>query len=236
MAGDPALPPARFDELAAMEDPRVRMTLSRRDDLSPDQVRTLVGTGDPKVIGPLLSRGRVDPAGLHALAADPSLRYLLVRAEDLPADLLDSLAHDPNVLIVTALAEYRRLPGDLAAELSRHPDRRVRRGLARNTSLPPQLLAEMSADDDVSFALAANPATPAEVVARLATHPSFTVRRAAALRTDLPPETYELLAADPERVVRLPVAANPATPERLLRALAADADPGVAETAAELLS
>jgi hypothetical protein len=222
LARNPALPAGLLERLLAVPDRGVRLRLARRDDLSPGHVRSLLGTGDTHVIGLLLRRSLVDLAGVRALAADPALRWLLVSVKDLPADVLAGLAHDANASTVAMVAEYQLLSDPLADELSRHPDRRVRRGLARNTTLSPRLFARLGADDAVSFALAANPATPAEIVARLATHEEFTVRRAAAHRTDLPPETYELLAADPERGVRRPAAANPAVPEHLLRALAAD--------------
>lgn len=220
-ARDPALPASTLDELVGTDDRWVRTMVARRTDLSPAHVRSLLDTGDPHAIGPLLDHGLVGPANVRAVAADPALRDLLAGVGNLPADVLTALARDPKPSLVAGVAQYQRLPRPLAEELCRHPDPQVRRGLARNTSLDPELLARLESDS-VAFALAANPSTPAEVVARLAANASFTVRRAAAHRTDPPAGTYALLATDPERVVRHPVAANPAVPGQVLRSLAVD--------------
>lgn len=243
LARNPALPSALVDRMIGLADAMVCLEIAGRDDLTPEQVRSLLALDDSTVVSVLLEKGRVepadvslanpsvalvvagrpdaDPAVVRALAAHPDseVRARLPEwAAALPPDVIDLLAHDPDDEVVAELVIFHALPSDLAAALSGHPSFAVRRALAVSKHTPPQVLTALSAeaDDDMAYALACNPATPAATAASLMAHPS--AHNALARRTDLPAAVYEQLADDPR--VGHWLATNPAVPLPLLRKFA----------------
>lgn len=238
LAENPALPPALLDRLIAAADPVLRREIAGRGDLSAAQVRVLLASDEPGVVSVLLARGRVGPADVplsnpevalvvsghpdappsvaRALASHPDVRARLPEwAHELPADVVDLLARDPDEQVVAELVTFHAVPASLADELSRHPSTEVRRALAASPHTPASVLVRLTP----CFAreLAGNPATPPAVAAALVR--DHRARHALASRTDLPACVYEQLAADVEPGVLAELAANPAVPVPLLRQL-----------------
>jgi hypothetical protein len=89
----------------------------------------------------------------------------------------------------------------------------------QDPTTPAEMLVELSRRGDavIDAGLAGNPGTPPDVTARLVGHAVDFVRWQLADRTDLPMWAYERLATDAIPGIRWHVAANPATPEAVLR-------------------
>ncbi|MDX3457352.1 hypothetical protein PV396_36270 [Streptomyces sp. ME02-8801-2C] len=96
----------------------------------------------------LLDEGRGDPEWARLLVADPWFlrRERLAECAGLPADVVETLAADPDVNVVSELALYTTAP-EIVARLARHPHTDVRRALAWNEATPPAVLASLLGGD-----------------------------------------------------------------------------------------
>ncbi|MEU4254057.1 hypothetical protein AB0F15_42360 [Amycolatopsis sp. NPDC026612] len=150
----------------------------------------------------------------------------------LPGPIVDLLAADPDLDVVTSAARCQVPMARLAAD----PRRAVRRALAANEQAPPDLLRRIvreaescrwapvaweqgASPDDLLATLAGNPATPPD---SLPGGGHVLVRWAMASRTDLAGEVYAELAEDAMPGVRYDLARNPAAVAFLPRLLARD--------------
>ncbi|MDX3193993.1 hypothetical protein PV458_36845 [Streptomyces sp. MN03-5084-2B] len=260
LAANPALPAPLLDSLVETADDELGPILAARPDLTPEHAWTLAARCGPGVLYPLLGHGLLTPAdvpfgdpwrGLAVLEhpdADPAWFERLARDPDpvvrselsarfpLPERIIDVLAADPDLDVVTSAARCQRPTARLAAD----PRREVRRALAANEQSPPDLLRRIAteaaseaenrrcppvagkpgaAPDDLLATLAGNPATPPDC---LPADAAALVRWAMASRTDLAAGVYAKLAEDEVPGVRWDLARNPAAVAFLPRLLARD--------------
>lgn len=171
LAANPSLPPYLIDRLLTYEDECVdpancdlATTLGDRTDLSREQAMRLVAHDDAGVgmgCAAVLTAADVDPARwplvalalLENSAGPPAwarhfatvpetwFRERLAGCPDLPADVSETLAADPDVRVVAELA-YWATP-TVAAGLARHPHAEVRSAVAANERTPPSVLAAL---------------------------------------------------------------------------------------------
>ncbi|MFE3638934.1 hypothetical protein [Streptomyces sp. NPDC059168] len=165
LAANPALPPELVDRLIAIADADVAADLALREGLSRTQAVALASrvgetavplayqglltaadvdpVAQPHVALALLDERAGDPAWARLLAADPDveLREKLASCPELPPDVMETLAADSDVRVVTELALWTT--PDMAARLSRHPHAEVRRAVAANEATPPDVLATL---------------------------------------------------------------------------------------------
>ncbi|WP_410611625.1 hypothetical protein [Amycolatopsis sp. lyj-109] len=256
LAANPALPAPLLDHLVATADDELGPILAARDDLTRDHAQALAARCGPGVLYPLLERGLLtpadvpfgdpwrglailehpdaDPAWFDRLARDPDpvIRAELGARFPLPEPIIDLLAADPDLDVVTSAARCQRPTARLAAD----PRHEVRQALAANEQSPPDLLRTIAAEaenrrwspvawkpgaapNDVLTTLAGNPATPPD---SLPVDAHELVRWAMASRTDLADDVYAKLAEDDLPGVRWELAGNPAAAAFLPRLLARD--------------
>ncbi|OIJ64453.1 hypothetical protein [Streptomyces mangrovisoli] len=162
LAANPALPGDLVDHLIARADDDLAHDLARRPDLSHAQALALMErvtdsaallayegrltaadvdpATHPDAVLALLDRGagRAEWARLLARDPDRSRRERLATCPDLPPDVVDALAADPDVRVVAELALWTT--SSAAARLAGHPHAEVRRAVAANESTPPASL------------------------------------------------------------------------------------------------
>lgn len=156
--------------------------------------------------------------------------------------------HKPPLALEDRLREgLRKLDGwDLMQLLRTEREIDEQQKQRARASTDPEELALLSEDEDVGvrFAVAANPHTGTEVLMRLAGDPAAAVRAGVAMGVtqDLlaPPQVQERirqmarqLAADPQPLVRLALAGNPALEPETCDLVAQDADPVIRQKLAE---
>ncbi|MET9387898.1 hypothetical protein ABZY09_44650 [Streptomyces sp. NPDC002928] len=163
LATNEALPSELVDRLIAVADADIADGLASRADLSHEQAvdlatrveesavrlayEGLLTAADvnplthPEVALALLDKRCGDLEWAWLLAEDPDAehRAKLAACPDLPVDVREMLAADPDVRVVAELALWTT--ADLAARLARHPHAEVRRAVAANEATPPQVLA-----------------------------------------------------------------------------------------------
>ncbi|MEU1534011.1 hypothetical protein [Streptomyces fagopyri] len=165
LAANTALPSELVDRLIAVADTDIAVDLAGRADLSHAQAVTLASRVedsrvylahqglltaadvdpevDPHAALALLHEraGRAEWASLFAADPLPEHREKLAGCPGLPSDVVEALAADPDVGVVTELALWT--PPDVAARLAEHPHAEVRRAVATNESTPPAVLAAL---------------------------------------------------------------------------------------------
>ncbi|WP_225801269.1 hypothetical protein [Streptomyces sp. NK15101] len=170
LAENPALTTELFDRLVAGGEEDVLHALAGREQLSTDQVRTLLAVGDPTLTCRLVRLGLVPwsdvpeghpgraldavlggaapPAAWWEAAADPAaeVRQEVAYEPDAPAEVLAALADDADPRVVKSAAGNSCLPPALLPRLARHPSTAVREAVAGNENAPAALLAELLAD------------------------------------------------------------------------------------------
>uniref|UniRef100_A0AAU2JJT2 Leucine rich repeat variant n=1 Tax=Streptomyces sp. NBC_00049 TaxID=2903617 RepID=A0AAU2JJT2_9ACTN len=222
VARNPATGEELIRLLAADEDPDVRRSLAQHPHIPLDLLTELaVGTR----LGPnLLPRiASATPAEAAALAASASaaVRMLVAERRDLPPELRDALADDPDASVVKAVAPH---PG-LSEE-------RLRAMVAR---FGVQVLARVAANPDASGALleelTLHRPPVRKVFKEVARHPNATGpallacladktgRRLAAAHPALPAQAFPELLADEDHRVAQEAAGNPALPPALMAEL-----------------
>ncbi|MEU8677648.1 hypothetical protein [Streptomyces sp. NPDC048560] len=165
LAANEALSSELVDRLIAVADDDLGAVLARRADLSHAQAVELASRGDETAVrlayGGLLTADDIDPVAqpLVALALldtragrpqwarllvahpDHEYREKLAACPDLPADVVENLAADQDVRVVTELALWTT--PHVAAALAEHPHAEVRRGVAANEATPPPVLSAL---------------------------------------------------------------------------------------------
>ncbi|MDX3688890.1 hypothetical protein PV726_00790 [Streptomyces europaeiscabiei] len=218
LAGDDAL----MRVLAEDECPDVRRRLAHNPNVPLDVLVRFIAT---KKIGPTLLP-RVEAAspaevGKLAHSADSTVRMLVALRRDLPAEIRDALATDPDAKVVKSIAPH---PGLSEARLRAMVDRH---GVG--------VLAALAANPDASGALLehlAHHRPPVhEAFREIAAHPHATPRALLACLTDgqarpiaaghpaLPPQVIVELLADDDGHVAKAAAGNASLPGAVMRNL-----------------
>ncbi|MGW0845123.1 hypothetical protein ACWD26_34295 [Streptomyces sp. NPDC002787] len=269
LAANPALPSELVDRLIAVADDDVAHDLAGHADLSRAQAVALVsrvaGSGvrlayegrltaadvdpvaQPYVALALLDEGAGSPEWARLLAADPVVehREKLAACPGLPADVVETLAADPDVRVVAELALWAG--PDVAARLAGHPHAEVRRAVAANEATPPDVLAALVAGEGLPPAgrcLVCDreepPFTHGPDCARRdcdlrpgascdGSHESTAhdMLRAALANPATPAEAVAGFADHPSTLLRWALAAHPGLPPEVCVRLAADPTPGI---------
>ncbi|MER6449017.1 hypothetical protein [Streptomyces venezuelae] len=221
-ASNPGIGQELVGVLAADPEDRVRRALAEHPHVPLDLLAELtVGHRAEWSLRPRIAAAT--PAELAELAASPhaAVRMLVAQRRDLPADLRDALAVDPDVSVVRAVAPH---PG-LSEELLR--DMIARHGV--------QVLSRVAANPDASGALlelvtrhrpGVRGALKAVAEHARATGPALlacladrTARPLAAAHRALPPEAITELLADEDPWVAQTAAANPSLPPAVMARL-----------------
>ncbi len=130
----------------------------------------------------------------HRKDPDWMLRMDIAQHDDLPADVVDTLAADGDWRIRLRVATHHSLQDRVVRQLARDENVQVRKRIAER--------------DDLLF----------EIVRMLAVDPTIPVRYAVAKRADLPAEIVLNLASDPAEMVKKAIMKReePTTPEMTL--------------------
>ncbi|WP_455770998.1 hypothetical protein [Streptomyces erythrochromogenes] len=242
VAEHPGLPAEVYARLAGDPDPRVRASVARNPGSGPEVSRVLAA--DPEVevrravahhprvpfdvlerltpttrLGqeplPRISAATPEELAQGAASAHPRVRMLVAHRHDLPPELRDRLAADPDASVAKAVAPHPGLsperlramvalhgqqvlarvaanpeaPGDLLAEVARHdpPAQRALREIASHPHATAEALLPCLAGGRSRVSAAAHPALPAAVVVGLLDDPDPDVVEAAAGNPALPP-------------------------------------------------
>ncbi|MFJ4572148.1 hypothetical protein ACIP4W_12075 [Streptomyces sp. NPDC088846] len=222
LAGNPAIGEALIRVLAVDRGHDVQRRLAHNPRVPLDVLSRLAAAVK---IGPtLLPRiAAASPAEVKELSAssNPAVRMLLAERRDLPAEIRDVLAADPDAKVAKSVAPH---PGLSEAQLRSMVERhgvRVAAKVAANPDVPPALLADLTRHvPPVKKALREvarhRDATGPALLACLADRRA---RPIAAGHPALPPQAVvELLADDDWRVVEA-AAANPSLPSAVMAEL-----------------
>lgn len=249
---NPTLPADLVEALSHHADSGIRAWVATRADLTGEQVARLGADPDDLVRRwlmdhafltdrqrSLLGRAGAQPSYEEALewarSENRTLRRRVAQREDLPADLVALLGHDPDVQVRRALARIGHLPPDLVVHLSQDPDEQVRTALARHhPEAPGELLLRCYLDDQGRDWLPSRPRFPLAGLALFADHPDPLARTLAALDPEADPELIGRLLADPDPEVRHAMARCPRLPADRITALLDDeelAEPAAANPA-----
>ncbi|MEJ8645916.1 hypothetical protein WKI68_41215 [Streptomyces sp. MS1.HAVA.3] len=213
IAGNPSLPPDLVARLAADPDPRVRLQVSARPELSESERAAIDYTVDAEDRLSTLDwvwERREDAAFLRrcAKSAHTWLRRSAAVCPGLPADAVELLAQDEDFAVRLLLAEF-------------HPEP------------PPELLIDLylNGTHRAVGMLVVRPGFPAAGLAtRLGDSPDPRGRRLALRDPGLEPELLDRLSRDPE--TRADAGRDPRLPVARIRELLADPDRDAAAAAA----
>ncbi|MGA4956441.1 hypothetical protein [Streptomyces lavendulocolor] len=275
LAENPALPAELVDRLIAVADTDVADVLARRADLTHDQAVALVArveeSGVPLAYGghltaadidpvtrpdaalALLDRGAGAPWWARLLVAGPVVarRERLAACPDLPSDVVDALATDPELGVVAELALWTT--SRWTAGLAAHPHAEVRRAVAANEAAPAAVLAALVTGDglpplrrcpacdrgegppvhDPRGPLPHGDLLPGASCDGSHESAVHDIRLAALQNPATPVHAVATLADHPSRLLRQALAARPDLPADVCRRLVADPVAGVrAELAA----
>lgn len=222
LAENPAIGHALMIALSADRDPAVRRALAHNPRVPLDVLTGLAGSA--RIGATLLPRiAAASPAEIRRLAGsrDAAARMLLAQRRDLPPEIRDELAADPDARVVKSIAAH---PGLTDSRLRAMVDRHGVRVLARVATNP-------DAGRSLLESLARHEPPVPKALREIVRHPDATApallaclsdRRArpvAARHPALPPAVVvELLADDDAEVVEA-AAANPSLPPAVMRSL-----------------
>ncbi|WP_405691299.1 hypothetical protein [Streptomyces sp. NBC_00057] len=216
LAENPAIDDALIRVLASDRDHNVRRRLAHNPHVPLDLLTHLAGT--TKIGTTLLPRiASASPAEVEALAQSPkpAARMLVAQRRDLPPEICDALANDPDAKVAKFIAPH---PGRSEAQLRAMVDRhgvRVLAKVAANPDATPALLEDLTrnepsvqkafreiarhrnatasallaclADKQARPIAAGHPALPPPVIVELLTDADWQVVEAAAANPSLPP-------------------------------------------------
>ncbi|MET7516935.1 hypothetical protein ABZS88_26305 [Streptomyces sp. NPDC005480] len=215
VAENPAIDDALIRVLAGDRDPEVRRRLTHNPHVPLDVLTDLAGT--TKIGATLLPRiAAASPAEVEELARSPhpAARMLLAQRRDLPPEIRDALAADPDAKVVKSIASHPglsearlramidrhgvRVVAKVAAnpdatpamleDLTRHepPVQKAFREVARHPNATGSALHNCLADKQARPLAAGHPALPPHVIAELLTDTDWQVVEAAAANPSLP--------------------------------------------------
>ncbi|MFJ4467726.1 hypothetical protein ACIP2X_09675 [Streptomyces sp. NPDC089424] len=275
LAANTALPSGLVDRLIAVADAEVAAELAGRPDLSHAQAVALASRDEecavrlvyegrltatdidpmaqPHAALALLDEGGGSPEWARLFAADPVVgrREKLAACPGLPSDVVETLAADRDVRVVTELAWWAT--PEVAGRLAEHPHAEVRRAVAANEATPPVILEALITGtglppaqrclvcdrEETPFAHDQNcPRPDCDLLPGAAcdgSHQSTVhdVQQAALRNGATPTEAASSFVDHPSVLLRSALAARPDLPPEVCRRLAADPVPGVRATLAE---
>ncbi|KUL39031.1 hypothetical protein [Actinoplanes awajinensis] len=217
LAENPALPVALLRRMAGDQTHEVRRRLAHNPAVPLDVLAELAGTTR---IGPTLlprvATATDEELRQLAASANPEVRMLLAVRRDLPADVRDGLAGDPDAKVVAAVAGHPGLSAArLAAMVAAHGVRVIGRvaanpdatadlllDLARREPRVPKALREIARHPHADAAALEHCLADTQARPIAAGHPALPPDRVAALLTDADPQVAESAAGNPS----LPVA------------------------------
>ncbi|MEV8038558.1 hypothetical protein [Streptomyces sp. NPDC086182] len=209
LAGNPAISESLIRVLADDRGHDVQRRLAHNPQLPLEVLIRLAGT--TKTGATLLPRiAAASPAEIEELAQspDPAARMLVAQRRDLPTEIRDALATDPDAKVVKSIAAHPSLSeAQLRAMVDRHGARVIAK-VATNPDATPALLEELTRHEP----------SAQKAFREIARHRNAT---APALRACLA-----------DRQARPVAASHPALPEQLIVELLTDADWQVVEAAA----
>ncbi|CAM5608755.1 hypothetical protein SVIOM74S_08825 [Streptomyces violarus] len=219
LAAHPGLDDALLRALAGDRDPDVRRTLAHHPRVPLDVLTDLARTA--KIGSSLLPRiAAASPAEVEELAMspEPAARMLVAQRRDLPPEIRNRLADDPDAKVVKALAPH---PGLSEAQLRAMADRhgvRVLAKVATNPDASPALLEDLVQHKPVVQKMFREVARhrSATASALLVCLTDRQARPVAAGHPAVPPPVLVELLADPEWQVVEAAAANPSLPPAVM--------------------
>lgn len=226
LARNPSFPADLASGLAGHEDPRVRLAVSARPDLSEEERAAIdweVAPEDRLDTLRWVWDARKDPEILRrcATSAHTWLRRSAAVCPELPGDCVELLAGDEDFAVRLLLAEFHpQAPPELLLDLYLHGTHRAVAMLSVKPRFPVAGLAARfaRAADPRARALAVrDPDATPELLERLSGDPDNGVREAAARDPRTPVRRVVELLEDP--VVGSAAAGNPALPEAEMVAL-----------------
>ncbi|MEW2115352.1 hypothetical protein AB0945_09200 [Streptomyces sp. NPDC005474] len=216
LAGNPAIDDALMRTLADDEDQDVRRHLAHNPHVPLDVLVRLAATTKLRADLPPPRIAAASPAEVGELArsTDSTVRMLLALRRDLPAEIRDALAADPDAKVLKSIAPHPGLseaqlramvdrhgvrvlakvatnpdaPGALLEDLTRHrpPVQKAFREIARHPRATPQALLACLADDRARAIAAGHPALPPQTIVELLADDDCAVAKAAAGNPALP--------------------------------------------------
>ncbi|MFD7455907.1 MULTISPECIES: hypothetical protein [unclassified Streptomyces] len=255
LAARPDLPPPVYRRLAHDSSPAVRAELAENPAIDEALIRALAE--DPghdvrrrlahhprvplDVLAELADATRIGPTSLPRVVAaspseveelaaspNPTLRMFVAARRDLPPEIRDALAEDPDAKVLASIAAHPGLSESrLRAMTGRHGARVIAR-VAANPDASPALLHDLARHrPPVPKALreiARHPAAPASALLACLADPR--ARPVAAAHPALPPQVVVDLLTDDDEQVAEAAAANRALPAAEMARLVSLADAG----------
>ncbi|MEV0225794.1 hypothetical protein [Streptomyces sp. NPDC050704] len=222
LAENPAIDDTLIRALAADRDHDVRRRLAHNPHVPLDVLTRLAGAA--KIGSTLLPRIAVaspDEAKELAESPNPAARMLLAQRRDLPAEIRDALAADPDAKVVKSIAPHPGLSetrlramvdrhgAQVIAKVAANPDatsallddltrhgpsiRKALREVARHRNATAPALLACLADKQARPIAAGHPALPPQVIAELLTDTDWQVAEAAAANPSLPLDVMSAL-------------------------------------------
>ncbi|WP_030758598.1 MULTISPECIES: hypothetical protein [unclassified Streptomyces] len=226
IASNPSLPPDLVARLALDPDPRVRLEVSARPELTESERAAVDHTVDAEDRLPTLGwvwERRADAAFLRrcARSAHTWLRRSAAVCPGLPADSVELLARDTDFAVRLLLAEFHpEPPPELLLDLYLNGTHRAVGMLVVRPGFPTAGLAARlgdSPDPEARRLALRDPALEPELLDRLGRDPE--TRAAAARDPRLPVARIRELLAGPDSAAAAAAAANPALPAADMRRL-----------------
>ncbi|TQE34550.1 hypothetical protein Sipo8835_15255 [Streptomyces ipomoeae] len=215
LAENPAIDDAVIRTLADDRAPDVRRGLAHNPRIPLDVLtRLAAGTRIGPTLVPRIASASAAEVTELAHAKEPAVRMLLAQRRDLPAEIRDTLADDPDAKVVKSIAAHPGLSeARLRAMVDRHgaqvlagaaanpdatpallehmarhipPVRKALREIARHPNATAQALPACLADERARPLAAGHPALPPTVITELLTDPDGQVAEAAAANPSLP--------------------------------------------------
>ncbi|GAA4944160.1 hypothetical protein [Actinoplanes utahensis] len=140
VAGSPALSEAAIRRLAGDDYGQVRRLAARNPRVPLDLLTRSAGDG------PLPRIAAAGPEEVREMAGsrNPALRMLVAERRDLPPEIRDRLAADPDASVVKAIAPHPGLPAELMRQMVARHGVRVVAKVATNPDAPADLLLELA--------------------------------------------------------------------------------------------
>ncbi|MCX4822602.1 hypothetical protein OG883_22420 [Streptomyces sp. NBC_01142] len=227
LAANPSLPADLVALLATDENPRVRLAVSARPELTEEERAAIdyeVGPEDRLGTLDWVWRAREDLDVLRrcVTSAHPWLRRSAAVSPHVPPDLVQLLASDEDFAVRLLLCEYHpEPPPELLLDVYVHGEHRAREMLIVRPGFPKAGLAAIFADHPEPWRRSRalyDPGASAELVDRLSREEVASVRRSAARDPRLSVERIRELLSDPEAAAG--AGGNPSLPvEDMLRLL-----------------
>ncbi|MDO0934188.1 hypothetical protein QQY66_21755 [Streptomyces sp. DG2A-72] len=222
LAENPVIGEALMHGMAADRDPDVRRSLAHNPDVPLGLLPSLAtATKIGSTLLPRIAAASPDEVKKLAESRHPALRMLLAERRDLPAEIVDALAADPDAKVVKSIAPHPGLSDTRLRAMVDHHGVQVVAKVAANPDASPALLEYLARHQPPAhkaFREIARhrKATPVALLACLA---DKRARRIAAAHPALPPTAMADLLGDDDWLVVEAAAANPSLPHAVMSEL-----------------